>query len=95
MPYPITQEPTDNSEIQNQYNDQEMKFVGNSGPTQIESGKYANLEVPLAGQNNIIMASVSEAQICKCEPHECQMSTGCCSDCPGEAQICSTNVPYQ
>lgn len=40
--------------------------------------------------NNIIYASVSSADICKCEPEECQRNS-CCADCGGVADICANN----
>ncbi|KAG1681493.1 Metal regulatory transcription factor 1 [Nymphon striatum] len=42
-------------------------------------------------QFDLISKLVSEVEICKCEPDECQRDgQGCCADCPGGADICST-----
>lgn len=40
-------------------------------------------------QFDLISKLVSEVEICKCEPDECQRDgKGCCADCPGGADIC-------
>ncbi len=68
----------------------EMQQFNNCSNNEIETLKSVKLKPLLStSSDNIIYASITEADICKCEPQECQQNS-CCLNCPGQADICTT-----
>ncbi len=75
------------SQIETQPEIQQFNDCSNN---EIETLKSVKLKPLLStSPDNIIYASITEADICKCEPQECQQSS-CCLDCSGRADICPT-----
>jgi len=66
----------------------ESKF-DNCSNDETSASKSVKLKSILSNStDNIIYASIAEADICKCEPQECQQSN-CCLDCYGREDVCA------